>query len=106
MAADGCQGVTESCFVFFIPFCLAKREFFRVEHFCHDDNQAENAEQARRGVLNGPVRPLSLSFKTELGTHFFKSHFNVPTRDVRTQNKERFDIRIVSLLGVDREWDC
>ncbi len=63
--ADGGEGVGEGRWRFGVPGSVAKGQGHGMQQAGHDDDQAEDAEAARRGVFDGPLRPVALGLEAE-----------------------------------------
>src|SRR5438046_1369841 len=49
-------------------------------------DEGKQAQQSRTGAQNGVGRPLTLSFKAQMGANFFKGDFNPPATNNPGEN--------------------
>ena len=70
-------------------------------------DEGKQAEQGRAGAQNGFGRPLTLAFKTQMGTDFLESDFNTPTANDPGQDLKGADVLVggkESSRGEFAEW--
>src|SRR5260221_13785884 len=73
-----------------IPSGSTKGErVFQGQVMGQQGDEGKQAQQGRAGAQNNILRPLTLSFKAQMGAHFFESDLNGPTADNPGQDLER-----------------
>src|SRR5260221_1570600 len=72
-----------------IPSGSTKGErVFQGQVMGQQGDEGKQAQQGRAGAQNSILRPLTLSFKAQMGAHFFESDLNGPTADNPGQDLE------------------
>jgi len=69
----------------------------------HQDDHAEEAEEARRGAADGAGGPLALGLRAQVRPCFLEGDFDVLPEEVRGQDGQRIDVLVSAGERVGRE---
>ena len=65
-----------------------------MQGMCGQGNPGEQPEESRCGAGDGPIRPLALSFYSQVRAHFLEGDLQLPTQHEPVDDLDRIDTEV------------